>query len=68
MAAKNIKYRTCELDIREPTEEHLAWSVVIWPTNRRFPIVMPSSASEAGAIAAAEAKVDEILGSPRPSE
>ena len=62
MAAKNIKYRTCELDIREPTEEHLAWSVVIWPTNRRFPIVMPSSASEAGAIAAAKAAVDEMLG------
>jgi len=64
VGTKTIKYRTCELDIREPSERYHAWSVVIWPPNRGLPIVAAGNASEAGAIAAAKAEVDKRLGGP----
>ena len=65
MAARTIKYHTCELDILEPTEQNLTWTAVIWPPSDA-PIIVLSNASEAGAVAAAEAEVDEMQGGPSP--
>ena len=68
MAARSVKYRRYELDILPPTMRGSGWVVMIWPVNREPPIVMPSNASETGAIAAAEAHVDTLLGGPRTPE
>lgn len=68
VGTKTIKYRTYELDIREPTERYHAWSVVNWPPNRGLPIVVAGNASEAGATAAAKAAVDKLMGGPLPPE
>jgi len=53
------------LDILEPTEQNLTWTAVIWPPSDA-PIIVLSNASEAGAVAAAEAEVDEMQGGPSP--